>query len=92
MDSLMQDPGDGLPEDRVTCGSCRHASIAAGWCKQLNRGGVIAFVPIRCPHYIPLATEPDQRTGVQRWPNFWRTVLEARAQDHEHLRRKTNGR
>ena len=50
--------------------------IACTWCQNLRpnhqclavKHFVIAGLPRRCSHYIPLATEADQRTGRERWP------------------------
>ena len=54
-------------DDRITCTWCQNLRKDGIQCLAL-RHAVIAGLPRRCSHYIPLATEADQRTGRERWP------------------------
>lgn len=86
MDSLMVAQGisqDGLPDDRVTCGTCAHFRAAGKFCKAFSML-TWSDLPVRCMRYQPLRTEPDQRTGVQRWPRQAIEIAEVRALDAAH--------
>lgn len=71
---------DGLPDDRVTCATCKHLDAETNWCRAL-RVRTIATVPFRCMTYVPVYAEPDQRTGAERWPTLKANIEEARAMD-----------
>lgn len=53
------------PDDRRHCAACMH--LAGSRCRA---AGVLVLddLPRRCADYQPLPTDPDQRTGAERWP------------------------
>jgi hypothetical protein len=61
-------------DDRRHCAEC--ANLSAGRCLAAWRGEIKAAklykplddLPRRCEGYAPKANDPDQRTGIQRWP------------------------
>lgn len=64
-------------DDRRTCRTCTQIS-ATGPCHAARKGEIVAsrlYEPIRdllrrCEGYRPDKTDPDQRTGMQRWPGL----------------------
>jgi hypothetical protein len=71
--------GDGLPDDRVRCETCRHLS---GFRCIEKRQGVLTELPRRCQQYLPIKSEADRRTGMERWPSLQQQIAEARAADN----------
>jgi hypothetical protein len=78
MDSTMS-ASDGLPDDRVSCGTCL-AFQRPGYCRALSMS-TCRTTPLRCSRYSPIRSEPDQRNGEARWPNLAAIVAEVRALD-----------
>jgi hypothetical protein len=75
-------------DDRVLCDSCAmfrksrsHGTIKLRWCVALATSAHPKDVRVRCRQFMPQPDDPDQRTGMQRWP-----TLEA---DIEWCRRDT---
>lgn len=66
---------DGLPDNRITCDTCRNAS--GSMCARL-RVSIIKKLPLRCLTYSPRASESDQRLGTERWPGFAQELAAAR--------------
>lgn len=65
-------------DDRRTCRQCRNLSVT-GACSVAKPGGLVsanrgyrppADTPQRCNGFLSLPTDPDQRTGAQRWPGL----------------------
>lgn len=71
--------------DQVTCHQCGHlaTTVDPPACKVASlqpfalvravRGYRPVIMPHRCPGFVPLPDDPDQRLGVERWPGL-RTV------------------
>lgn len=73
---------DGLPDDRITCATCRNLIPWSGKCREQERyGAVLKDLPCRCIAYSPLPQVKDQRTGAQRWPTLTLTIAEVRKLD-----------
>ena len=63
-------------DDRIVCSSCQRLNDA-GVCEvaRPDRGALVVanrgYRPVlmltRCEGYLPLADDPDQRTGAERW-------------------------
>lgn len=68
---------DWPPDDRRTCRQCWNMS-SSGRCRSPRIAGadlpvgsiVRADLPRRCVGFRPLADDPDQRAGRQRWPGL----------------------
>ena len=65
-------------DDRRTCCQCGNLSVT-GACAVAKPGGLVsanrgyrppADTPQRCIGFLSLPTDPDQRTGAQRWPGL----------------------
>ena len=65
-------------DDRRTCRQCGNLSVT-GACSVAKPGGLVsanrgyrppADTPQRCIGFLSLPTDPDQRTGAQRWPGL----------------------
>ena len=69
-------------DDRRTCATCTQIG-KAGTCNAARTGAIVASrlyepnrgIPRRCEGYQPDRTDPDQRTGMQRWP-FLKHLME----------------
>jgi hypothetical protein len=61
-------------DDRIKCRQCAH--LRGFQCTQAAALGAargytpIPDIPRRCERFKPPATDDDQRTGAQRWPNL----------------------
>lgn len=73
---------DGLPDDRVKCGTCRHCDDHRFFCRSL-RMATWGDLPVRCMRYIPRKSEADQRTGQQRWPDLQLEIEDIRRIERE---------
>ena len=78
----LSEATENLSDDRRHCRSCRNLSRDRG-CSAARRGelsGVavdakpIDTIPRRCVGYLPLRTDPDQRSGRERWPSMLRPL------------------
>ena len=69
---------DGLPEDRVVCGECRHCDGGSYFCRKY-RMPTISELPLRCVGFDPLSSAVDQRNGSERWPTMKKDIEEMRA-------------
>ncbi len=68
--------------DQVTCHQCGYlattvdppackvASLQPGALVRAVRGYRPVIMPHRCRGFVPLADDPDQRPGVERWPGL----------------------
>jgi hypothetical protein len=73
-------PTNSEADERRTCRQCRNLSRLRGnVCTVASPGGIVSAVvgyrpaldmKLRCPGYAPLADDPDQRPGGERWPNW----------------------
>ncbi len=70
---------DPFPDDRRTCTQCRNLRQQACAIAKPERGALVVanrgYRPdpvrlLRCAGYPPLANDPDQRTGAERWPGL----------------------
>lgn len=68
-------------DDRIRCDDCQEAK--PGRCLAAARGelpntapgaGWISGLRHRCECYKPKPDDPDQRTGLERWPSLRRTL------------------
>lgn len=73
-----------LPDDRVTCATCRRTKdvtirgkktlLCGAFLGEADSRGVrhhtqaISDIPLRCFFYVPLPSDPDPRRGRERWP------------------------
>ena len=70
-------------DDRRHCACCQNLA-RSGLCLAARRGEIEASesfhpvdnMPRRCEGYSPLADEPDQRPGRERWPGLRRCGVE----------------
>jgi len=68
---------DSFPDDRRTCAQCTNLRQRVCTIAKPERGALVVANrgyqpdparPLRCEGYAPMATEPDQRAGAERWP------------------------
>lgn len=60
-----------LVDDRILCGNCANLNCTLH-CKVMlpQKYSPIPTLPRRCPTFIPLKTNSDQRIAIERWPNL----------------------
>src|SRR5262245_36910321 len=62
-------------DDRISCTSCVRHDLS-GHCGAWRELGAsndyrpVSHPPRRCEAYLPMPSEPDQRTGRERWPGY----------------------
>lgn len=65
-------------DDRRTCQQCTQLAKFGGLCQAAKSGDIVAgqnYAPDRellrrCEGYRPDASDPDRRSGLQRWPGL----------------------
>ncbi len=67
------------PDDRRTCSQCANLRQRACTIAKPERGALVVANPVyrpdparllRCEGYVPMASDSDQRPGVERWPGL----------------------
>ena len=74
----MSLPEDGLPDDRVTCGECKHNEPGTSWCRKYCVN-ILPRLPPRCVGFDARMGAEDQRNGDERWPDLKKQIAECRA-------------
>jgi hypothetical protein len=78
---------DGLPDDRKACRDCARCDVRRRWCSFFEHNPIIDLKR-RCVEFRPRPTDPDQRTGRERWPDIQAQIEELRALDRAFLARR----